>query len=175
MSYKRPALIADCRLKQDLAERENCVINNSDPKIFWSYVNRRLSNNCGIKNIVLDNEKICDLKTITDVFNNYFCSIFTSVSTDASSIYSDQEIFDSHQGPCFDVFDFSFQDILMIIKKIPNKSSTDSDDLSYFVLKQGGETLASRLYDFFTISLRTGRIPATWKTALVSHIYKKGV
>ena len=41
VAYERSVAIAEVTLKCDTAERENRVINSKDPKLFWSYVNRR--------------------------------------------------------------------------------------------------------------------------------------
>ena len=42
-AYERSAEIAQCAITNDTNKRENYIINNTDPKSFWTYVNRRQS------------------------------------------------------------------------------------------------------------------------------------
>ena len=90
----------------------------------------------GIKSIVLGDCETCDLKSISDAFNNYFSSIFVSTTNNASATPNDQ-VLNSRPNPLFfDKVELTLEEVTAIIKKIPGKTSTDSDSLCYCVLKK---------------------------------------
>ena len=63
---------------------------------------------------------------------------------------------------------------MKLLRKLPNKSSTDGDGISYVILKNGGSSVAFYLAKLFSVSLETCRLPTAWKTAIVSPIFKSG-
>ena len=61
-----------------------------------------------------------------------------------------------------------------VIDSLQPKKSVDADNLSYLILKNGGQPVIFRLFQMFSVSLETSRIPLSWKTAIVTPIFKKG-
>jgi hypothetical protein len=57
---------------------------------------------------------------------------------------------------------------------LPPKNSTDSDGLSYNIVKNGGCILSILLTQLFSLSVEVGHLPLSWKSALVTPIHKKG-
>lgn len=167
--YIRASLIAEARIKEDLLIRENYIINNPNPKIFWSYVNKRLKNENRIAFIEKDQRKITDPIEISNSFNNYFSSNFNS----NCARLSDTVCNDNCNHP-LSSFHVSLNDVANIIRKLPNKRSLDPDGLSYFIIKQGGTPMILHLLRIFELSFELGIVPSPWKVAIVTPIHKKG-
>ncbi|MEL7308788.1 MAG: reverse transcriptase family protein, partial [Pseudomonadota bacterium] len=68
----------------------------------------------------------------------------------------------------------TIDDVIKVVHNLPFKSSVDADGFSYKILKNGGLPLCSRLFDLYSLSLELSRIPTSWKTAVVTPIYKAG-
>ena len=139
-------------------------------KIFWSYVNRRLSNDTSIKLIKHSGSDICNLVEIANVFNEYFASIYSDTSantTISSPVDSDYEFL-------LNKIHLTVEDVHKVLCNLPSKTSVDADNLSYKILKEGSPTLFFLLFQLFSLSLETSRIPSSWKTAIVAPIFKRG-
>ena len=169
-AYERSVEIAQCAITNDTNKRENYIINNTDPKSFWTYVNRRQSKHPGISHITSSGTDIDNPQAIANSFNNYFTSVFTPISDD-----------DTCQAPvtCFNPaslhnISITSNDVYKILKSLPAKTSTDNDGLSYKVLKEGGTILATYLAQLFSLSLDLGRLPDAWKMGVVTPIHKDG-
>ena len=111
---------------------------------------------------------VVDPSEIASIFNDYFASIYCNTSSDYPINFSDSP------DNCFSRIDLQFDDLRKVLSKLPPKTSIDSDGLSYCLIKNGGPVLCSRLYQLFSLSLELSRIPSSWKTALISPIFKKG-
>ena len=61
-----------------------------------------------------------------------------------------------------------------VLKSLPSKNSTGTDNISYRLLKQAGPGVVGPLTTLFYISLRKGEVPGEWKCAMVSPIFKGG-
>ena len=158
-------------IREDTSLRENRILKSKNPKLFWIYINRRLSNNHQIKSIRIDNNEIVDEFLIANKFNEYFSSVF---SPKADSLLTATASRTATPSCSFDICSVSTNDVFQALLKIPPKTSCDSDDLCYKMLKEGGQFLAYQLSSLFSISLSTGQLPSSWKVAVVTPIHKKG-
>lgn len=168
-AYERSVIITKKALTTDLAQRENRVLNDDNPKTFWAYVNQRLSNRVQIKSIKSSNKDIRDPKEISNAFNQYFASIFRSKHDVVLSSSSYTRVF-----PSLETITISVNEVWNVLKTLPSKTSTDGDGLCYKILKEGGVILATCLYHLFCLSLNVSQIPSAWKIAVVTPIHKKG-
>jgi hypothetical protein len=169
-AYNKSIDIAERVTTQDLMQRENRIVSSTDSKLFWSYVNRRLTKDFTIKTINHHGEEVNDNMLIANIFNKHFASNFTP-KDDITSAY-DSTVTSSIPG--FDFSPISQKDVLDVIGKLPSKTSTDEDGLSYRILKCGSSALAYFLSGLFSVSLDNGQIPSSWKTAIVAPIHKNG-
>ena len=170
-AYERSIEIASRAIANDIIKRENRIINNTDSKEFWAYVNRRQSKNCNIDHISSSGADIDDPQSIADIFNNYFSSIFTLNSEiNASNILVTQL-----NPNNLHTISISSNDINKILRLLPPKTSIDNDGLSYKILKEGGNILATYLEQLFSLSLDLGRLPSAWKVGVVTSIHKGGL
>ncbi|MEL6931311.1 MAG: reverse transcriptase family protein, partial [Cyanobacteria bacterium J06600_6] len=172
LAYERSAMIANIELSKSLVAQEDHVINNPNPKTFWSYINRRLSRHTGIRSMLDSGKEFNDNQSISNIFNKYFSSIFiceskTNFPRSTSNVTKDNIAVVSS-------FDLSIDEVANILKRLPPKTSTDADGLSYYVLKRGGVILATYLFHIFNLSLELCRVPSLWKIAMVTPLYKSG-
>ena len=163
LAYERSTIIANRELKKNLTEREEQVLNNPNQKVFWQYVNRRLSRPNCIKSIIDSGKEVTDNQNISNIMNDYFSSIFAPSVTTAFSSSNDNSQNDKISITHFNVTN---QDVYDALKKIPPKTSSDGDGLSYYVLKQGGVILSVYLFHLFKLSIDLCRVPLAWKTAI---------
>ena len=174
IAYQKSVAITDRVVREDLIRRENHILSSCDQRMFWSYVNRRLSKDFIIDSINFDSNEIIDKGDIANIFNEYFASNFSpNHDVDLSA--------DMNEFSFSDSGDLSFQfppvtagDVLKILNRLPSTSSTAVDGLSYRILKFGRFSLAHLLTDLFSVSLETAHIPSAWKLAIVTPIHKCG-
>ena len=172
LAYKRSCIILKRNTDRDASAREELVISNPNPKIFWSFVKSRLSRRNVIKSICDSEREIFDSDSVANIFNDHFSSNFSSLSNPNSRpidhvSYSDE----SMDLSCINI---TVDDVYSVLKCIPPKTSVDADGLSYMILKKGGSTLCLYLVQLFRLSLELRRIPIAWKTAIVVPIFKNG-
>ena len=151
--YEKSAAIAKRTIQVDLRLRESKILTNKEPKSFWSYVNRRLSQNYDIKSIHLSGNLVEDQEDIANAFNHYFTSVFSPKSQAKLSDH-----LNSPGIPYLDAVTVSSDDVVEMLKAITPKTSNDGDGLSYKVLKEGGIYLATHLSDLFCLSLSLGQV-----------------
>jgi len=167
--YNKATVIADRRVADDLVRREIRVQSTTEPRLFWSYVNRRLSRDHTINSLNSGTSKIEDHVDMANAFNVFFASNFSQ----RGLVQSDNDLSSISPGT-FSFSPITYTDVLKVLKNLPSKSSTDADGLSYSILKLGQCAVAYLLSGLFNISLETAEIPHAWKMALVTPIHKGG-
>jgi hypothetical protein len=168
-TYLNSVNITNQILNEDIIYRENRILTTPEQKMFWSYVNQRLTNNKTIKSILLNNRELVDQSLIANAFNSYFASNFSPSL--GVNLPTNPSLGSLNNLASFSI---SMRDLVKILQGLPSKTTTDNDGLSYYILKSGGSTLASFLLDLFSCSLHSGQIPSAWKKAVVTPIHKDG-
>ena len=163
LNLKNIVLEETCRHEAYLA---NSLSRN--PKPFWSYV-RSKTLVCPPISCVRDNsdELRTDPGAISELFSSHFSSIFKSDSFVSPSFSHDCKLF-------FEKIHFSPQIVHDCIQSLPATSSCDHDNLCYLLLKKGGLFLASKLSDFFNLSMHSSTYPDSWRTVLITPVHKSG-
>ena len=172
--YKRSSILANKVITEDLNEIENQIINSADARMFWSFVNKRINMHYDIQHISYDDNNIFDKKQIANLFNQHFISIFSDLPSGSPVNPVTRILPKPTQHSNSSLLPITCDDVMKLLKKLPNKSSTDGDGISYVILKNGGSSVAFYLAKLFSVSLETCRLPTAWKTAIVSPIFKSG-
>jgi hypothetical protein len=172
INYTKAAEIAKNEIQNDTKRREEEIINSKNQKKFWTYINHRLSNNERIKSINHSGQVYDDEIVISNIFNKFFASIFASSPT--KQVYNSGSYTHPKAFPILTSFSITTTDIINVLRSVPPKTSSDREDLSYKVLKEGGIPLANALAQLFTLSIESSEIPPAWKMALVTPIFKGG-
>ena len=143
LNYARSLFQVNRAVNECIAQRENLVTANPDPKVFWSYVNRRLNNRMETNCIKVNDKIIDDHQTIANCFNDYFYSVFGAGAPISSPINVSTTV--NNSRATINHFEVSILDVMKVLKSLPNKNSLDNDGISYMILKKGGFPLASVL------------------------------
>ena len=162
-----------------------CYLNNiltgeDDPdragknKRFWTYVKNQKSSCVGVAPLKKDGQLTSDPMVQAEVLNAQFQSVFGDGAT-----YTDEDFQTKIGTPALDIppmdaihiTPHGVKKLMMILD--PNKA-TGPDGISPRILKELAEELAPGLTTIFQSSLATGLVPADWKDAHVTPIYKKG-
>ena len=145
------------------------VRDKSNSKPFWSYIKSKLKNRTQFSSIVDDDGlPLRDDKDIADCFNAHFSSNFNTCN------YASPEPHFSDACNEIDFVQFTPINTLKVINELPSTSSMDGSGLCYHIIKKGGLFLASKLSDFFSLSLSMHTIPDEWRRIIATPIHKSG-
>ncbi len=70
--------------------------------------------------------------------------------------------------------EISTEDVLNTLIDIKSNKSPEQDNIHLIILKGTKDEIAGALASLFNMSLRQSLVPADWKTAKVTPIFKKG-
>ena len=118
---------------------------------------------------VSDGSDVCnEPQDKAEVFNKYFHSVFLE-KNDAQMPAMNHY----HNGALCD-FTFTQEQVLAILRNLDANKASGPDGLSPYVLKHCCHQLAASLTILFNKSLQAGKVPAQWKLANVTPIFKNG-
>jgi hypothetical protein len=149
IAYERASFISQQAIYRDTNLRERRVTETADQRVFWSYVNQRLSVRPKINVIKHDGNLIHEPPQIASAFNVYFASVYQPTrnpipsSNDGSDNLED-EVFSQSS------IVLTKQNVLDILARLPSKASIDSDGLSYKMIKKGVTHLRHVFFSFST-------------------------
>ena len=143
----------------------------SDRKSFFAYVRSKCKSN--VRSGPLINEAgniITDLKESANLFNEYFSSVFTT--EDLSSV-------PSHTGespPTTHLTDLNITEEMVKskLKKLRPDKAGGADNMLPRLLVSIQHEISYPLWLLFRKSIKEADVPADWKTANVTPIFKKG-
>lgn len=145
------------------------VKDKTNSKPFWSYVKNKMKTRNQLSSIVDDDGlPLKDDKDIANRFNVHFSSNFNTLS------YPPPEPHLRDASNELDFVQFTPLNTLKVINELPSTSSMDGSGLCYRIIKKGGLFLATKLSNFFSLSLSTHSIPDEWRRIIVTPIYKSG-
>lgn len=148
---------------------------NLDSKLHCYSIIRSLRSNSSFPNSMKFNSKSAsNLRDITALFNDYFCSVFQPIesSVDFSSAPPPQST--SLPPICLSKCSFSVDDIIRLLEKLPDTLSHGSDKIPSFVLKSCSTILGPLFYHLYHGILKLKSWPHLWKCALITPLHKSG-
>ena len=160
-------------------ERERTLLETNNLGDFYKYVNGKLSCPSGV-GVLLDEHGQCVVDDCerAELLNNYFVSVCTTsannvINPDLSYLRDiSQNISDSIENIAFDEFK-----LISACKKIKTKckTSVDPDGYPTILLIELMSVLCVPLSLIFNSFVSVGKLPTSWKSAVVIPLYKKGV
>ena len=152
-------------------EKDIARFSKVNPKSFWAHIRRRMKTKSGIAPLLKDNKDKTSLKFGDDekaeILQNQFTSVFTKESSGAPTLgkLTDALISD---------IDITAEMVKYEISLLKINKSPGPDDIHPILLIHLAASLSKPLAILFNTTLRTGILPADWKKAKVSPIFKKG-
>jgi len=160
----------ECRKSDVEYERRIAEEAKTNPKLFYSYIRGKLKTRSGIGDIQnMDGELLQEDKEKAEAFNTFFSSVFTreDISTiptpDAKPVHKKLEVLRT-----------CHKDILKYLRMLNPSKSPGPDSFHPRILKETAASISTPLTIIFNQSLDTGQVPADWKIAEVTPIFKKG-
>ena len=147
----------------------------------WATINETLNRNRKSNDFplefIVNNESITDTKDIANHFNNFFSNIGTNLSSSIKLEDRNAAFTDYLHNPTDHRFTFSQineREVLSIINKLKNKTSSGKDGISNKLLKSIKSEISEAIAIIINQSILTGIFPDQLKLAKVKPLYKKG-
>lgn len=158
----------------------NSIFEGIDPeqrtkdKRFWTYIKHLKSSNVGVAPLKENGHLISDPKRQAQILNSQFQSVFSEGRGYNQDEFNNKCAMPPHNSPVLEDITITVQGVRKLLTNLdPNKAS-GPDNLSTRVLKELSDEVAPILTMIFRSSLESGMVPADWKTALVTPVFKKG-
>ena len=121
---------------------------------------------------VLDptDQLIYDNKEISNLFNDYFSTVFT---TEETTILSDPVQFIGYDFPLDSIF-FSEADVGKLLENLKTNKAPGANKIHPALLQIFHKELSKSIYIIFKKSLQEVKVSLNWRIANISPIYKKG-
>jgi len=150
-------------------EKQLANAQNSNPRTFANYIKSKTKSRTGIKPLKNGNGRLIteDLEIAAEL-NNFFSSVFTEEET------SNLPVLEREGNATLNTTRITTVKIRDKIKKLRENSAPGPDGITAKLLKTACEELLLPLKLIYELSLSTGSVPAEWRTADVTPIYKKG-
>ena len=156
---------------------DNLAASRKDPRKTWQLVNG-LSSRQHMKNVIADIEightKISSASEMAKAFNRHFANIGHDLARHLPLILFQKAIFNISTNSTFSFESCSSNEVRKLLEKLETKKSTGLDNLPSRMLKIAAGVLAPYLAFLFNQSISSGIVPAEWKLAGVTSIFKKG-
>ncbi|RLC07615.1 MAG: hypothetical protein DRI57_25640, partial [Deltaproteobacteria bacterium] len=142
----------------------------SNPKAFYKYAKSKIKTRTGVPDLKKPSGEVASTdRDKAKVLNDFFSGVFTRESIDEMPTCEDKNC----KSPLTDIL-FTQDDVENKLNKLKSDKSAGPDGMHPRVLKELSAVLSKPLYVLFKLSLQQGKIPASWKEAYVSPIFKKG-
>ena len=141
----------------------------SNPKQFYQYLNKNKNNRVQMGPIKDENGELSyEDAEKSQILNNHYSKVFT--------VENPELPFNPMQVDCQEMAEIQFtqSQIIDIIKQLKSSSSPGPDKINQRILKEVAEEISFPLLLLFIKSMQSSKVPADWKIANVSPIFKKG-
>jgi hypothetical protein len=143
--------------------------DDKNGKKFSNYVKSRTKARTEIGPLKTDDGEVtADGKKMANILNNYFASVFSKenlTNLPVKARETDKEI---------EHIRFERAEILKTLKNLKQSAAPGPNGISPKILKEARYEIADELRHIFQKSIDSAQVPADWKTATVTAIYKKG-
>lgn len=148
-------------------ENSQADLIQQDPKQFWRLVNKRRGIDGVPENVVLDEKQASNHQDATNLFADYFQSVFAPDSSGVS--------LPSGPSPALlSKLVISEESILVGLKKLNVNKGAGPDQLPNSFLRSLSVELSHPMFLLFNESLSSGVFPYVWKESYMTPIFKSG-
>jgi Reverse transcriptase (RNA-dependent DNA polymerase)/Endonuclease-reverse transcriptase len=143
--------------------------NNGNSKPFFAYLKSKLKSRVPVGPLKDSNGRpVTDKEDMAKLLNGYFSTVFTD--EDVNDIPDTAARTDS----VLENVEITEEKVKTKIMKIKTSSAPGPDGIGAMILQQLKDQVAPALQQIFEKTLNTGEVPADWKRANVTPIFKKG-
>ena len=144
--------------------------SKSNPKEFYSYVNKKKTLACSIGPLSEEGGNYTNNESeMASILNNFFASVFTD-----EDCISYQPLERKRTQNVLDHVVIDESDVLRLIEKIKVNKAPGPDKISPKILQEVKYQISKPLSILFNKSLTLCKVPSDWKCANVTPIFKKG-
>lgn len=137
-------------------------------KSFWGFVNARRSEGGLPSTMRLNEKEVSNGDQTVNLFADFFESVYIDHGNEIGYIPPPPVTVD-----LFEV-QLTYDEVLLRLKNLDTSKGPGPDGIPASVLKPCAESLASPLFQLFSISLRTGNFPDAWRMSFIAAIHKSG-
>jgi hypothetical protein len=158
LAEKINCLIADFRSKQFIK------MKNANSKQLWAAVKGKSSLGC-------DSSNYNNILSSPDLVNQFYATVATASDYNLAEIINMREILALDDYDAVSTISFNELDIEPLLRRMKN-TAPGYDNVPCWVFKSCSYELAGIVASIITQSLRTGTVPVTWLTAIVTPVPK---
>ena len=153
--------------------------NSGNSKDMWSVLKNLLPNKpaVGISSLDIGGKLITVAKDIANEFNNFFINVGDTLSASLNAPKMSHLDYLNKLGlnpTHFNFSDVTGTEVLKHLSQLKVNKATGLDNIQSRLLETGAPAISNSIAFLFNMSLRTGDIPADWKSARISAVFKKG-
>jgi len=173
ISNRYRILQAECRklIRDYEIKREENIIEANNTGKFYSFVNGKMACSSGVGALkTADGSAVLSDSAKAELLNEYFVSVGTrddGILPPVQPLVTDDVFLDS--------VDCSEGRIRREINHMKSNASAGPDGIPPILLKKIAPSLVTPLSLLFSSFLSVGQVPAAWKSAIVTPIYKNGL
>lgn len=150
-------------------EKEAVNKIKTDPKYFYNYSSQKIKCKSGIGPLLQNDTLHYDDKSMADILQQQFCSVFSDPENPDKEIYNIEAAYDK---PLTEV-NITLKDIDKALKEVKPHSSSTNDDMPAILIKQCSATINYPLLLIWSQSLNTGYIHPQYKQQIITPLHKK--
>jgi hypothetical protein len=151
-------------------EKKLALENNGNSKPFFAYLKSKLKNRTPVGLLKRkDGTVVNDSKEMAAALNSYFSSVFTDEGDNPVPAADNCET-----GRKLENIRIKEKMVMKKLKNLKPAAAPGPDGMGSMLLKELAEQVSKPLTTIYNRSLETGDVPADWKRAHVTPIYKKG-
>ena len=166
--FKTVRRFVDRELRRAHRGHVESMTSVDDPKKFWQYVKTQRRNNTGVQVLKVGNVDVIEDKEKAEALANQFSSVFTREDSSQSL----PNLRDSSYPDMPDIT-VSVDGVLKLLRSLDVTKATGPDQIPNRALKLAADNIAPILAHFFQQPLDTGELPADWKKANITSLFKK--
>jgi len=149
---------------------ETNLIDSNNIGAFYRYVNKKLSSRSGVGCLKRSDGSVTnDPKEKAELLNNYFSSVFTTDDGCSPSLPSRVA-----EGVGLSTVSFTAFRVAAKLRKLKPATACGPDGIQATLLRNASESLALPLAQLYEFLFNSHSVPAAWKLASVTAVFKKG-
>ncbi len=174
--FRKEASKRLCNITKSAVQQcEQAIATNitGNSKGFWSYVRSKTRVRDAVAPLkdLITEEITADPFNCAKILSDFFASVFVKGQTAGNT---NHRSFPLKTHSIIESVLFDVASVQKALSRVSVYSSPGPDEIPYVVLKEGGILLFEKLAMLFQISLRNGSVPAAWREAIITPIFKKG-